>query len=134
MEIRMIDNQPFVVSTHGKKESILSPAEARQTEQREIEEGRAHIEQLDKAAATVRQRLESELIEGIDTSATRADLAAIEDEIHGIQREVDAAGQRFKNIDVMLDSHAAAAIQKAADARLAALIAPFNSALKELTQ
>lgn len=132
MQIRMIDQQPFVVTTQGKREVIQTPAEARQTEQREIDEGRAHIGQLDKAGAVIRQRLESELIDGIDTNATRAELAAIGDEIHGIQREVDAAGQRLKDIDRLIDQRAAAAIQQADTARLAAMTAPFDLALKEL--
>lgn len=130
MEIRYIDSQAFVVTTQGKREVIQTPAEVRQTEWREIDEGKAHIEQLDKAAAIVRQRLEVELIDGIDTSATRADLAAIEDEIHSIQRDMDAASKRLKNIDVMIDQHAAAKLKEAADCRLAALIAPFDSVLK----
>lgn len=132
MEIRYIDSQPFVVTANGKREVIQSPAEARQTERREIDEGRAHINQLDKAGAAIRKRLEAELIDGIDTSATRAELAAIGDEIHGIQRDGDAAGQRLKNIDRLIDQHAAAVIQQADAARLAAMTAPYDQILKEL--
>lgn len=130
MQVRMIDNTPFVVASYGKKETIQTPAEARQTEQREIDVSKANIQQLDEAAVVIRQRLEVELLDGADTQATRQELAALDDEVHAIQRDVDAANKRLKSIDALLDQHAAAQIKEAADCRLAALIRPFDSVLK----
>lgn len=134
MEIRLIDGTPFIVTSHGKRESLFSPAEARIAEQKEIDEGKAHICQLDRAVAIIRQRIEAELLDAIDTSASRQELAALDEEVHSIQRDVDTASKRLKNIDVMIDQHAAAAIQIAADARLAALIQPFDTIIKELAK
>lgn len=130
MEHRIIDGQHFIVQQGGKL--VQTPAEAKAAEHKEIEETRARIGQLDTAISTVRQRLEAELIDGIDTSATRAELAALGEEIHSFQRDIDDANRRIKQVDVLIDQHTAASIEKADAARLAALTAPYDQAIKEI--
>lgn len=131
MELRIIDGQPFIVSHAGKRELIQTPAEAKAAEHMEIEETRARIGQLDTTISTVRLRLESELIDGVDTSATRAELAALGEEIHAFQRDIDAAGKRIKQVDALIDQHATASIEQADKAKLESLVAPFDKILKE---
>lgn len=131
MEIRYIDSKPFVVTSQGKREAIRAPAEFKQAEQREIEESRARIAQLDTAIGAARQRLDAELIDGVDTSATRAEIAALDEEIHGFQRDIDEATRRIKQVDVLIDQHAAAGIQQADQTKLETLTAPFDRILEK---
>lgn len=132
MELRIIDGQHFIVQQAGRKETIQTPAEAKQSEQREIEESRARIIQLASAIAEARRRLEFELIAGCDTSATHTELAALDDEVHGFQRDIDDAGKRIKQVDRLIDLHTADAIQQANAARLVALTSTYDKILKEI--
>lgn len=132
MELRIIDGQHFISSQTGKKESIQTPAEAKHAEQREIEESKARIVQLDIAISSARRRLELELIDGVNTSATRAELSALGEEVHGFQRDIYDAANRIKQVDRLINNHVAASIQRADAAHIAALTAPFDNALKEL--
>ena len=132
MELRIIDGQHFIVQHNGKLESIQTLAEAKQAEQIEIEESRASIGQLDTAVSVARQRLESELIDGVDTAATRAELAALGEEIHAFQSDIDEAVRRIKQVDALIEQHTAAGIQQADAAHLAALTAHFDKSLEKL--
>jgi hypothetical protein len=132
MEIRYIDSQAFVVTTQGKRETVQTPKEFKQTERKEIEECRARIADLDQAASIIKHRLEVELIDGVDTGATRAELSAIGEEIHGFQRDIDEAAKRINEVDRLIDQHAADAIQQADAALLNAMTAHFDRIYKEL--
>jgi len=132
MELRIIDGQYFIASRSGKKESVLTPAEAKQVEQIAIEESKAWIAQLDIAIGSARRRLELELIDGVNACATRDELSALGGEVHGFQRDIDDAANRIKQVDRLIDQHTASSIQQADAAHLAAITAPFDTILKEL--
>jgi hypothetical protein len=87
---------------------------------------------LDQAASIIKHRLEVELIDGVDTGATRAELSAIGEEIHGFQRDIDEAAKRINEVDRLIDQHAADAIQQADAALLNAMTAHFDRIYKEL--
>jgi hypothetical protein len=132
MEIRYIDHQAFVVTGNAKREVVKTPSEFKQSERKEIEECRARIADLDQAASIIKDRLEAELIDGVDTGATRAELSAIGEEIHGFQRDIDHAAKRINEVDRLIDQQAATAIQQADAALLNAMTAPFDRIFKEL--
>lgn len=131
MELRRIYGENFIVQRDGKKENIQTPSEAKQAEQKEIEESNARIGTLDNALGIIRQRMEVELIDGIDTRASRCEIAVIEEEIDDFLSDIRDAERRIKQVDTLIDQHAAEAIRQADAEHLAALTAPHDQIIKE---
>ena len=133
-ELTKIDGQSFIIQRVGKKEFTRTPRETIDGQIAAIADCYASIDGVHKAAQVTQQRIEEALIAGEPTAALRAELEAANSRINGLTEDIAAAHENISMIYLMLDADEARALMAAQEARLAALTAPYDLALKEAAQ
>ena len=129
-----IDGQSFVVQRVGKREFTKTPREAIDGLVAAIADHYAAIDGVHKAARATQQQIEASLIAGEPTAALRAELENANSRINGLTEDIAAAHENIRMIYLMLDADEARALMAAQEARLAALVSPYDLALKESVQ
>ena len=129
-----IDGQSFIIQRVGKREFTRTPRETIDGQVAAIADCYASIDGIHKAAQVTQQQIEEALIDGQPTAALRAELEAANSRISGLTEDIAAAHENIRTIYLMIDADEARALMAAQEARLAALVSPYDEALKELTQ
>jgi hypothetical protein len=131
MELRKIDGQSFIVTRSGKREFCRTVAEQVGIEEQEIKNCMAAIADAQQAACEAQKAIEAALLAGESAATHRAQLAASNEIISGFTHDAGEARDCIREIYRMVDGDAADAIRQQDDARLAALITPYEKTLKE---
>ncbi len=134
IELRKIDGQDFIAATVGKKQFIRTPAETVEIEERNIADAICAIADAQASATLTQQAIEAALLAGESAEALRTQLADEQQIITGFTRDIAESKASIRQVFKLIDDHAANEIRQAAAARLAALLAPHDQALKEFAQ
>lgn len=105
MELRIIDNQSFIVDRAGKRETIRTLAEVTAAAERTILENDAAIATLRRDAAEIQRAVESAIVAGSSAVTLRAELAATDAEIAGHGEAIFAAQASIQQAITLMDGH-----------------------------
>jgi hypothetical protein len=131
MELRKIDGQNFIVQHIGKKELVRTPREALDALVQDITGHYEAIDEIHAGALDRQQRIEKALLDGESTTALRAEIDSANARLDGFAADIAAANETATQIYLMLDADEVRTLMQAQEERLAALVAPYDSALKE---
>ncbi len=131
MQVKIIDRQTFIAMKNGKRESILTPAEATAEAHSQIKIAGEIIASLLNAENETARKIQAAVLGGEDATKHRTELAEIQHEIKDHERDQRTAQATIDEVINLLDSSAAEAIRQADTTRLNELITPFNNAIKE---
>lgn len=133
IELRLIDNQPFIVARIGKHESVMTHDEAEADANRRIAEAAQNIDTLRFAEQSAQHRLELAAVDGEDLAQHRAELDAIRDEIRDQESDHQEAIDNLANANQLYDTYIAAAIRQADHESIESLLRPFTDSIRRLT-
>ena len=131
MELKIIDEQPFIVTRSGKHEAIHTLTDITKSAHQSIHEANQVIIDLRSAEQEMQKRIESAVLNFDDASQHRTDLNDIRANIEGNTRDIEAVQARIVEARNLIDRHVAETIRRADKDRLNALLIPFNDTLKE---
>ena len=134
IETKIIDGQVFIIQRQGKKEFVRSPAEAVAAIEHAIEALDDDLRRAKRAASVTGIEMQAALLAGLPTADTRTKLAAANEVVDGLVDEMGDLRDLSREVWMKVDAHQAAIIRTADAARLAALVEPAESILKELAQ
>lgn len=132
MELKLIDNQPFIAIHEGKRETVRTLADFKTTQEADIYLAESAIEDLTHSAQRAQRALESSVLAGLSTTHTRSELAAIAEEVHGLQRDIQQARAAITQAGKLVDAHRASQLQQTSQTAIDALLKPFNDFLETL--
>lgn len=127
MEIRLIDEQPFIAI--GK--SVKTPAEVTSEARARIDEAQAELCQIAEAESAIQARLREALLAGEPTDQLRSELSDLYAEAREQRRNIASAESAIRSVSSLLVRWQAEQIELADAQNLAALIQPFDLVLKE---
>lgn len=131
MEIRTIDNQPFIVLQKGKRELVLPPTEVVAAARKRIADGQAMLQSLASTRAVQQDRLEGALLDGRSTAPARKELATVIELEADQAREIDSATNEIAQVTALIDQHRADELALEDQRKVAALCKPLTDFLKD---
>ena len=133
-ELRMIEDELFVVRHVGRKEKVLTPAEAIAEQQDLAAEAEAELAANAAVEANLAAQLDAAILAGESTADLRTELDALRETISGLRQNIANAQAAARQVVALIDGREADAIRQADQNRLSAVTAPFDNALKEFAQ
>ena len=130
MRLEIIADEKFIVTQHGKKETLLTPGQAVAAQHRIIDEKELAISACRKDAASVQQRIEAALLCGEPTRPLRDELVANDEQEDTLKEIVGEARDAIHEIWNLCDEYDASQTMQADKSRLAALTTPHQELLK----
>jgi hypothetical protein len=134
IETKLIDGQVFVIQRQGKREFTRTPAEAIAVIEHDMEALDDDLRRAKRAASVVGLEMQTALLAGLPTNDLRTKLAAANEVSDALVEEMGELREQSREVWVKVDAHQADIIRAADAARLAALVEPAETILKELTQ
>lgn len=131
LSIRLIDNQPFIVATAGKRETVSTLSEFIAGQRQHISTSQAEIAGHLPLSESLDQQIAAALIAGTDSTAPRILLAENQKVIAGLHSQIADAEQSIEAATSLVDECAADAIRAADALALEKLTSPLDRILQE---
>lgn len=131
MKFKSLDGELFIIQRHGRDDRYLKPDEAvRQIEQR-IDELQAGIVSARNDLLRADARIKAALMSGEPTTALRAEVVAVGEQIQSMEQQVDELHGDISQIHNLEIEQVAEGIRKQDAARIGSAIQPFQKTLLE---
>lgn len=131
IETRVLGDEVFIVSREGRREQLLTPADAVAMHRSSIDTHQHELRNLADSAENIRAEIERACFFSEPTNELRQQLSDVQRQAQQVQGVIAGHRNQIEDILAAVNRHQSDRLAREHAGHLAALVAPFDRVLQE---